>query len=201
MSAHFKLNYSGLNYLISSPDSCQDRNFLFNLLCHCSYSSTSLSSLQLISNMDRKELTKTLYRLLKKGWLSSSEQINESKVHIEEYDFSSYLPDLSSTGSVILADMSGLIVSSAGFPEDKIAYLAASATSLLKINEAAKSRNLELCNGAPWTLNLTWGDLNVMIQPIAIGSVQFALIVGGCPQFNNQSFYQLIAILARRYIK
>ena len=91
--------------------------------------------------------------------------------------------------------------SSVGFPEERIAYLTAGATSLLKTNEAAKSRNLELCNDIPWSLDLKWGELKVMVQPIAIGPTQFALIVGGEPKLDNQAFYQLIAILVRRYIK
>lgn len=201
MAAHFKLNYSGLNYLISSPEDCQDRSFLINLVSHYSHASVSLSSLQLISKMDRKELTKTLYRLLKKGWLSSSEYTDETQSEIDEYDFSNCLPELSSTGSVILADMNGLTISSVGFSEELIAYLTASATSLLKINDAAKTRNSELCNDTPWSLDLKWGELNAMVQPIAIGPTQFSLIVGGEPKLDNQAYYQLIAILARRYIK
>lgn len=201
MSAHFKLNFSGLNYLISSSEVCQDRDFLLNILCNYCHSPVSLSSLQLISDMDRKEITKTLYRLLKKGWLSSSEQITESKSDFDRYNFSGHLSELSSTGSAILSDMNGLTISSVGFSEKTVTYLTAYTTNLLKISDAAKKRHTELSNETPWSLDLKWGELNVMVQLIAIGSTHFALIVGGEPKFDNQAFFQLITILAKRYLK
>lgn len=203
MPAHFKLNYSGLNYLISSSEACQNRNFILQLLRHNIYSSASMSELASVCDMDKKQITKTVYQMLKQGWLSSIDETEGEQPAIMKTiiknGFTAHLSKLSSTGSVMLVGMNGLVISTTGFSGIQTSYLAASATSLILINETAQKRNIELCNDSPWSLGLKWGKLEVMAQLICVGSVKFILVIGGYPVLDNNAFFQLIAMLSRRY--
>lgn len=201
MPAHFKLNYSGLNYLIASSDDCQNRAFLLSLLRHNNFASVSLSQLESICGMEKKQISIMLYAMLKNGWLSSVDEPDDTQPAIYDFDLQKQLYNLSSTGSALLADMDGLIIAATGFSEVNISYLAASATGLLRINEAAKKRNNELCNGTPWALRLQWGKMETMVQLVCIGPLKFALIIDDEPQLNSSAFFQLIAMLAKRYIR
>jgi len=203
MPAHFKLNYSGLNYLISSSEACLSRNFILHLLRHNIYSSASMSQLESVCGMDKKRLTKTVYQMLKQGWLSSVDEIEGDQPAIMKTiiknGFTKQLSKLSLTDSAMLVDMNGLVISKTGFSGIQTSYLAASATSLILINETAQKRNKELCNDSPWSLDLKWGRLEVTAQLICLGSLKFILVIGGNPVLDNNAFFQLIAMLTRRY--
>ena len=201
MSAQFNFTPAGINYLIFSSEKNKDREFIMHFLCKSNSTYMSLSELELIYNMDRKQLTKTIYYMLKKGWMNS---INESEKNSNElflkFSLLSQLIDISASNSAMLVDMSGLIIASTGFKEIDKDYLAASATSLISINNTAQLRNNYLSNSSPWMINMHWGKLKVTTQIICIGSKKFVLITGDHSELDNDVLIQLIAMLAKRYI-
>jgi len=151
--------------------------------------------------MEKKQISIVLYTMLRNGWLSSIDESDDVQPAVYNFDLQKQLYELSSTGSAVLVDMNGLIIAATGFSEINISYLAANATGLLRINEAVKKRNNELCNGTPWAIRLQWGKMKAMVQMVCIGRLRFALIIDDEPQLNNRAFFQLIAMLAKRYIR
>lgn len=201
MSARFTFTFSGINHLISSSDKNQDRDFIMDYLCKSNRLFMSLSELEPIYDMDRKQITKIIYNMLKKGWMRSVNE-SEQKINDSFTDFSllNQLTTLSESNSAMLVDMSGLIIAATGFTEVDRNYLAASGTALISINNAAQERNAELCNSSPWLLKMNWGEIKIMTQIVNIGSKKMVLITGGHSDLDNYAFIQLIAMLSRRYV-
>lgn len=201
MSARFNFTHAGINHLISSSEINQDRDFILNFLLKSNSTSMSLSELKLIYDMDRKQLTKIILSMLKKGWVSSmnANEENNNKSFLK-FSLLSQLNKLTASNSAMLVDMSGLVIASTGFTSIDKNYLAASATALISINDAAQLRNKDLCNSSPWMLNIHWGKLKVMTQIVHIGSKKFVLIIGDHSELDTHALIQLIAMLARRYI-
>jgi len=199
MSAYFTMNRAGLNYLISSPDPCPSRQCLFNLLTQAVDRPASIEQLTAWNERERKAVAQTIYTLLKQGWVDAVDK--DSRPHGEppSADFLQQLAGLSSSGEVVLADGHGLVIASCGFPRHRTHDLAASATRLLSVNEAARRRNMDLYDGQPWLIHMHWGRMQVEAQQISLGSMKFVLIVGGVAQLENHAFISLLGQLARRY--
>lgn len=201
MSARFNFTLAGINHLISSSEKNQDREFILHFLCKSNNTCMSLSELELVYDIDRKQLTKNIYYMLKKGWMSS---VNESEENNNElflkFSLLSQLTNISASNSAMLVDIRGLIIASTGFKEIDKDYLAASATALVSINSTAQLRNNHLSNSSPWILNMHWGKSKVTTQIICIGSKKFVLIIGDHSELDTDALIQLIAMLARRYI-
>jgi hypothetical protein len=197
MSAYFSINQSGLHYLISAPASCADRSFLLRLLASGDHRYASIEQLNAMCEEERKQVAQRVYGLLKRGWLQAVDK--DTGIETDHHGFLQQLPELSSSGEVLLADAQGLVISSCGFARERISDLAASAARLLSVNEAARQRNMDLYNGRPWPLAMHWGELQVMAQMINLGTLKFVLVVGGDAQLENRAFSALLGQLAGRY--
>ncbi|MDH5424921.1 MAG: hypothetical protein OEY29_08015 [Gammaproteobacteria bacterium] len=203
MSARFTFTQSGIDHFISSPEKNEDRDFILDYLRKSHCISMSVSELDNTIDMDKKQITKKIYHMLKHGWMSSineSENKSSDSEVFENFSLDTQLAELSISHSAMLVDMSGLIIASSGFSTIDCDYLAASATALALINDITQSRNKELCNNTPWSLNMNWGELKVMTQLVCIGPLKFVLITGDHSDLNVQALIKLIAMLARRYI-
>lgn len=200
MSAYFSINQSGLHYLISSAAPCADRSFLLRLLASGYDRPASIDQLNSWSGEERKQVAQRIYGMLKRGWLQAVEQHSDTVNETNFRGFLQQLPELSSSGEVLLADAQGLVIRYCGFPEDRVNDLAASAARLLSVNEAARQRNMDLYDGRPWPLVMHWGRLQAIAQLINLGPLKFVLIVGGNPQLENRAFPGLLGQLARRYV-
>ena len=201
MSAYFRLNQRGLDYLVSSPDSCSSREFLFCLLLHAGDKPASIDQLMSWTDKSQKQMVQMVYQLLKQGWLSTIDAVEEPAASAKHVALNEHLPGLSSSGQVVLADLQGLVIASSGFARDKIDYLAASASRLLSINEVARQRNMDLYNGQPWRITMHWGSIQAITQFINLGPLKFVLIIGGEPQMDKPCFLNLLGLLARRYVR
>jgi len=199
MAAHFKLSYSGLNYLIASSEHNPDRDFLMSLVRNNNCGSASMDQLNEICCMDSKQSTKIAYKMLKSGWIINVDNPEDVKQHSNFHDISHLLGKLSSIGSVLLVDMRGLIVSSSGFSGINIHRLAASATNLIMVTEAAKKRENNLSGHAPSRIKFDWGEESVTVFRLCIGENEFILVVADIPQLNANAFFQMIYMLARRF--
>jgi len=199
MSAYFTMNRAGLNYLISSSDPCPSRQCLFNLLTQAVDRPASIEQLTAWNLRERKAVAQTIYTLLKQGWVDAVDKDSQPHGEHQPGDFLQQLAGLSSSGEVVLADGHGLVIASCGFPRHRTHDLAASATRLLSVNEAARRRNMDLYDGQPWLIHMHWGPMLVEAQQISLGSMKFVLIVGGVAQLENHAFISLLGQLARRY--
>ena len=108
---------------------------------------------------------------------------------------------LSSQSKVLLADTQGFYVCSQGFPHEtaeELSALSADIASLQERHQRLVGNNLGLETSA-WGLVEASGGSRIGFWPLFIGEQRFALIISGCPQFNQPALTSLVWALSKRY--
>lgn len=199
MTAYYKLNYTGLSYLITSPEKNPERDLILNILRQNNQAVVSISQLEESSGMASQKIHEIIKSFSAKDFIS---KVAEQNIDTEQGAYKNLVEKiqvLASGGSLMLVDKNGLVIAEDGFVGIRKDFLAANAAHHVLKNEATKINSSESNGNNPWGVTIKWGSRKVLVQILYVGKKKFILVVDVAARLSKQGLILLVAFLARRY--
>lgn len=177
------------------------RHFLNNILRQLETPLFDLKVACQYSGLKKKNALEFVHWMQDAGFIYGTEEPEDAPQESLETFLPAKLKTLSDEGKVVLAGSQGLYLGAAGFPHEVAEELAALSANLSKVyqhHETLLRGNLGYRHQA-WGIVDSSGNSEVGFWPIFIGDDYFTLIVAGMPQFNQNSYKEIIWALSTRY--
>lgn len=198
MRVLYKLNYEGLAYLISTPESNPETTFLQTFLRRSKGAIVPASELNKGAD-GMMEVTMLINKMVEKGWISRIDGEDAEASQVVEDKLSASLQSLSPGALLMLVDVNGLALFDSGCEGIRKEFLSANAARYVLKSENKRNVSVESKSELPWGVRIKWGEKSVLARVIYIGTIKFILVVGESAQIDKQALILFVALLIRRY--
>jgi|GEM_PF-75453 len=197
------LTPAGAFYVVANKKVTPQKEFLLNIAIHGHKNKISQEMLlDWSQNNSLTETIKTFYRFQQLGYVQGV--VSPQKINIEgrlDEVLDQYMVNLSSTKQAVLADENGLYICSVGYPHEVAEELAAMSVDLIalyKRHQVLINNNLKIASESLALVDAQ-GRSQLKFIPLHIGEHCFALVLGGIPHLQSDSFTNLVKLLAIKY--